>query len=154
MATVGLQNPEDLGRDVAAWFHVGSESGWLLFNYVSRSQIKYVDGGANSEEGIHKLAHQGLLEDDQVQYVLVRIGGIQEKGTLKTTTRDIFLVWNGPGLSILERGKKTEALGSVKELIRNYVAFHADLLVTNKANLNLETILDRSHPLSGSHVID
>jgi hypothetical protein len=54
------------------------------------------------------------LEDNQIQYALVRLGGIQHKGSLKVTTRDIFITWIGPAVGIIEKGKKTAYLGDVE----------------------------------------
>lgn len=41
-----------------------------------------------------------LNPDDQIQYGLVRIGGIRERGTLKTTIRDVYFTWIGNPLDI------------------------------------------------------
>lgn len=61
------------------------------------------------------------LEDDQIQYGLVRLGGIEEKGSLKTTVRDVFIAWVGPGVDIIEKGKKASSLGDVQvQIILSY----------------------------------
>jgi hypothetical protein len=49
---------------------------------------------------------------------LVRISGIQEKGALKATVRDVFFVWIGPGVGIIEKGKKNGYLGSAQKLLQ------------------------------------
>jgi len=54
------------------------------------------------------------LENDQIQYALVRLGGIAEKGTLKVTIRDVFINWIGPEVAIVEKGKKLAHLGDVQ----------------------------------------
>ena len=121
---------------------------------------------------------------------MVRVGGIQEKGTLKTTVRDVFFVWIGPNVSIIDKGKKSANLGDAKSLLQvcpfplhhpfsfsifflyffffyllsyfylfyiifilSFQPFHADITVTNRKKFNREEILDKSAPLSGSHVI-
>lgn len=57
----------------------------------------------------------------------------------------------GPSVGIIEKGKKTAQLGDAEALLQPY---HAALTALSKENLNDETIIDRSNPLSGSHVID
>jgi hypothetical protein len=54
------------------------------------------------------------LEEDQIQYALVRLGGIQEEGTLKVTIRDVFITWIGPGVGIIEKGKKAAYQGDAQ----------------------------------------
>lgn len=57
----------------------------------------------------------------------------------------------GPGVGIIEKGKKSAFLGDAEAILQ---PFHASVTALSKANFNDETIIDRSHPLSGSHVID
>ena len=40
------------------------------------------------------------------------------KGGLQKTTRDVFISWLGPGLSIIKRGKKTSHLGTVQTVLK------------------------------------
>ncbi len=141
-----LDNEAELREAQAALFNVNSTSGWLLLNYVGPSTVHFAAGG---EGGPAELAQQ--FEDDQIQYALIRIGEIQEKGTLKTTIRDIMLTWIGPGVGIIEKGKKTAFLGDAQSILQ---PFHAEVTVLRRERFNHETLLDRSHPLSGSHVID
>ncbi|EFA74937.1 hypothetical protein PPL_11971 [Heterostelium album PN500] len=140
-----LDNEGELREAQAATFNIDSTSGWVLLNYVGPSTVHFYAGGDNFDD-IKK-----QFEDDQIQYGLVRIGGIQEKGTLKTTSRDIFFCWIGPGVGIIEKGKKTALLGDAQSFLQ---PFHADITVLNKDKFDRETVLDRSSPLSGSHVID
>jgi len=116
-----------------------------LINYVGPSTIHFAAGG---EGGVDEVVPH--LEDDQIQYGLVRIGGIQEKGTLKVTVRDVFFCWIGPAVGIIEKGKKTAFFGDAQAYLQ---PFHADITVLNKEHFNTNNVLDRSHPLSGSHVI-
>ncbi|KJZ73469.1 hypothetical protein HIM_07025 [Hirsutella minnesotensis 3608] len=141
-----LDNESELREAQAALFNVNSTAGWVLINYVGPNTVHFAAGG---EGGPDDVAQQ--FEDDQIQYALIRIGGIQEKGTLKTTVRDIFITWIGPNVGIVEKGKKTPFLGDAQQYLQPY---HADVTVLNKKNFDQDHLLDRSHPLSGSHVID
>ncbi|MEH2382384.1 MAG: coactosin family protein [Nostoc sp.] len=142
-----LDNEAELREAQAALFNVNNNtSGWLLLNYVRPSTVHFTAGG---EGDVEELSPH--LEDDQIQYALVRLGNIQEKGTLKTTIRDVFITYIGPGVGIIEKGKKTAFLGDAQAYLQ---PSHADVTVLNKDNLNRVTLLDRSSPLSGSHVID
>jgi len=141
-----LDNESELREAQAALFNINSTTGWLLCNYVGASTVHFAAGG---EGDVSEIAPH--LEDDQIQYGLCRIGNIQEKGTLKTTIRDIFFCWIGPGVGIIEKGKKTALLGDAQALLQPY---HADITVLNKAHFDKDHVLDRSHPMSGSHVID
>jgi hypothetical protein len=52
------------------------------------------------------------------RYAIVRVGGIQEKGTLKTTIRDIFICWVGPAVGIIEKGRKVGYLGDAQSFLQ------------------------------------
>eukprot|EP00026_Physarum_polycephalum_P020306 Phypoly_transcript_22797.p1 GENE.Phypoly_transcript_22797~~Phypoly_transcript_22797.p1 ORF type:complete len:122 (+),score=17.09 Phypoly_transcript_22797:200-565(+) len=117
-----------------------SYSGWLQLGYTGEKSLELQNFGAG---GIGDLREK--LEDDKVQYALLRID------TGDKTTRDIFISWVGPGVSILQKGFKKSNEGEVKLLLK---PFHAELYVTNKRNFTLKEVLEKSHPLSGSHVID
>ncbi|KAK5579730.1 hypothetical protein RB653_009416 [Dictyostelium firmibasis] len=140
-----LDNEPELREAQAALFNINSTCGWVLLNYVGPSTVHFAAGGENFED------ISNMLEDDQIQYGVLRLGDIQEKGTLKTTVRDIFFCWIGPGVGIIEKGKKCALLGDAQNILQ---PFHADITVVNKRKFDRETVLDRSHPLSGSHVID
>jgi len=144
---IKIENEAELREAQAALFNINSQSGWLLINFTGPNTVRFVAGGEG--EGIQDLDSQ--FEDNQIQYALIRVGGIAEKGTLKTTLRDIFITWIGPGVGIIEKGKKAEYLGDIQALLQPY---HADITVLNRKHYSRDTIIDRSHPLSGSHVID
>eukprot|EP01132_Coremiostelium_polycephalum_P005874 gene5874-7310_t len=122
-----------------------TNSGWVVLNYVGPSTIRFINSGYGEENVCSQVSQ--LLEDDQIQYGLMRFK-VNEKGTLKTTMRDIFFTWIGPNVGIIEKGKKTANLGEVQYFLQPY---HADITILNKNNFTTETVLDRSHPLSGSH---
>src|SRR3990167_7284867 len=91
-----------------------------------------------------------MLDSDLDQYCLVRVPD-RSKSTIQETTRDIFIQWIGPKVSVIKRGKKASHLGRVQEVLQHY---HAAISATNKANFNENNVMNKSMPLSGSHVID
>lgn len=120
---------------------------------------------------VTRISHYfNYLWSNTTRYCLIRLGGIQEKGTLKTTLRDIFICHIGKDVGIIEKGKKTAFLGDaqaylqvcslsfeliyVPKWLNIFQPFHSDITVLNKDKVTNELVLDRSHPLSGSHVID
>ncbi|XP_037037590.1 uncharacterized protein LOC119075268 [Bradysia coprophila] len=145
-AYLRLDNESELREAQAALFNTNSESGWLLLNYVSDSTVHFAAGGEGGPDDV--VPH---LEADQIQYVLIRVGGIQEEGTSKTTYRDVFIAWIGPSVGIIEKGKKTAFLGDAQNMLQ---PFHASITALNSDKINKENIIDRSNPLSGSQVIE
>ncbi|KAM9993801.1 hypothetical protein ACTFIZ_011779 [Dictyostelium cf. discoideum] len=139
--TLKLDNESELREAQAALFNINSTGGWVLLNYVGPSTVHFAAGGENFSD----IAPQ--LEDDQIQYGVVRIGDIQEKGTLKTTIRDVFFCWIGPGVGIIEKGKKTAYFGDAEQYLQ---PFHAGITVLNKSHFTCDNVLDRSHPLSAA----
>ena len=137
-----IDNEDELREAQAALFNINSTSGWLLVNYVGPSTVHFAAGGEGDEN-----EWKPLLEDDQIQYLLVRLGNIPEQNSV----RDIFIKYIGFEVGIIEKGKKTAHLGDIQSLLQ---PFHADVTVVNKNALDRDSLLDRSHPLSGSHVID
>ncbi|KAG4078981.1 hypothetical protein HA402_001636 [Bradysia odoriphaga] len=145
-AVLQLDNESELREAQAALFNDNSVSGWLLLNYVGDTTVHFAAGGEGGAEDV--VSH---LEDDQIQYILIREGGIPEVGSSKTTIRDVFIAWIGPNVDVIEKGKKTAMLGDAENMLQ---PFHASITALNRDNFNDVNIIDRSHPLSGSHVID
>ncbi|KAM3431126.1 hypothetical protein MY4824_007327, partial [Beauveria thailandica] len=86
-----LDNKPALDEKKAELLGDASDSGWVLLNYVGPDTVHFAASGAGAVEQLSE-----NLNDGQTQYALVRIGGIQEKGTLKSTVRDVFVTWIGP----------------------------------------------------------
>ncbi|KAM9994961.1 hypothetical protein ACTFIY_001135 [Dictyostelium cf. discoideum] len=126
-----LEGESALSDAKADLFNTNSTNGWCLLNY---SGAEY--GGENFDEIV------GNLKDDQIQYGVVRMGGIEEKGTLKTTVRNVSFV----GL--------VQELELCKKVMLNSYFNHAGITVLNKSHFTRENVIDRSNPLSGSHVIE
>lgn len=83
-----------------------------------------------------------------MQYAVIRIPDKKDK---TDTVRDVMISWSGPSVGIMERSKKKVHIGEVKELLTPY---HADLEAISKSNFTENVVMERSGPLSGSHVID
>jgi hypothetical protein len=138
-----LDNEPELREARAALFNVNSVSGWLLLNYVGPSTVHFTAGGENLDVAAR-------FEDNQVQYALVRTV-VQDKGTVKTAIRDIFVTWIGPGVGTVEKGNKAAFLAEAQSYLQ---PFHAEVTVINRNHFNAQTLAEKSHPLSPSHVID
>src|SRR5882757_4720680 len=140
-----LDNESELREAQAALFNINSKSGWVLLNYVGPSTVHFAAGGAG---GLDDLLPQ--LEDDQIQYVLLRLGDVT--GWIGTgTTLDLFLTWIGPGVGIIEKGRKTAFLGDAQDYFQ---PFQGDVTVLNRAHCTSERLVEVSDPRAGSHVID
>jgi hypothetical protein len=119
-------------------------SGWIVLGYHKPNEIELQAKGRGSVDEL--LAH---LYDDQIQYCLIRLSVPDQE--LKISARDVFIEWNGPNVPQIEKGKKKSHLGEIKELLQPY---HSELVAVSRERFNLETVLERSSPFSGSHVID
>lgn len=140
LAILILDNESELREAQAALFNVNSNSGWLLLNYIEPSIIHFAAGG---EGGVEDLSP--FFEDDQIQYALIRIKDYENK------IRDIFITWIGSNVDIIEKSKKSKYLDDAQSYLQ---PFHADVTVLNKDKFTFNTLLNKSSPLSSSHVID
>merc|ERR1712137_1401132 len=119
------------------------EGSWVVVGYNDETTLSVQASGTG---GLEEMVE--VLANDEVQYCLVRIQ-VEKDGV--TTHRDVFIFWSGPNVSIVVRGKRKTHLGAMQKILR---PFHADLLAYNKELLTEDVVRDRSHPLSGSHVIE
>jgi len=146
MALLKLDNEAELKAKLEVLFEPSSEAGWVLLDYSGPESVKFVASGTSGLEDLKQ-----HLKDDKIQYAKIRLSGIKEKGALKDTTRDVFVLSFGKDVPIIERGLKAQFLNRAEHFLQ---PFHAAVDITNKAHFDLATLLDRSHPLSGSHEID
>merc|ERR1712110_56516 len=122
-----------------------SSSGWVVVGYKDNQTIDLVGKGTG---GVSEMVR--VLNPDEAFYCLVRIQD-NIKETLHHTTRDIFISFFGPNMSILQRGKKKSDLATVQRVLK---PFHADISAVSLTNLTEENVREKSMPLSGSHMID
>ena len=127
-----------------------SYSGWILCGYQDDNCTLEIQ--AHGEGGVDEFVQ--LLKDDQWQYVLVRTTdmskNIKMMGETKLTTRDVFITWQGPSVSILQRGRFNEHRNIIKKVLQ---PSHAELYAFGKKNFTAKEVADKSAPLSGSHEI-
>ncbi len=70
---------------------------------------------------------------------------------LQTTYRDIFFAFQGSKVPIMKRGKLVEHQGAVSA---KFEPHHADLVVKSLAALSEKSIIEKSDPKAGSHIIE
>jgi len=66
-------------------------------------------------------------------------------------TRDVFIMWIGPKVNNIQKGKKQTHQGEVVAALRPH---HVELIAANRQSFTTDIILEKSGPHSGSHVID
>lgn len=87
-----------------------------------------------------------LLQDDQQQYVMVRIPDGQKD---VPSTRDVLITWQGRSVPIIRKGRYGEHRNTVLLMFEHS---HAHLTcLGDRKNFTEELIRQRSAPLSGSH---
>jgi len=143
------ENPDAVEEALQEIHRADSTSGWLLVGYTGPASVALTAKGSGSVDEFLE-----FLNDNEVQYVLLRLGNIvkdaKNKNEKVTGTRDVLINWVGPDVGIIEKGKKKAHLGDIKGVLR---PFHAELLAGGKSEFTEDTVKDRSEPLSGSHEI-
>ena len=91
------------------------------------------------------------LKDDEFSYGLIRLANKTLEHSSKTTFRDIFFAFQGQAVSIMKRGKYVEHLGSVQA---KFEPNHAQLIVKSRPALTAESLMEKSDPKAGSHLIE
>lgn len=125
-----LDNEPELREAQSALFSANARGGgWLLLNYVGSAVVHFASGGSDSVDDL-----RGQFEDDQIQYALARLDVPGQTGS--DSTRDVFVQWTGPGVGIIEKGRKTAHLGEAQAILQ---PFHADVRVTNRERFDTET---------------
>jgi len=143
--------------------NANTRRGWILCGYQTPSHIVLQKtGDGDTAELVSNLA------DDQVQYAIIRLPDNKD-GT--ETVRDVLVCWTGmfgyfrlpyclrlttqsdagPAVKKIEAAKKKTHLGAVRNVLK---PSHAEVEAINRANFTEATLMSRSAPLSGSHVID
>eukprot|EP01121_Diplochlamys_sp_Union-15-3_P012734 TRINITY_DN3859_c0_g1_i4.p1 TRINITY_DN3859_c0_g1~~TRINITY_DN3859_c0_g1_i4.p1 ORF type:complete len:195 (-),score=38.70 TRINITY_DN3859_c0_g1_i4:4-588(-) len=125
-------------------FVEGENRAWMLLGYEGSTITVQATGTGIVSEILP------YIQPDEVQYMLVRLPAkSQESNT--TTIRDVMITWTGPKVKIFDRSRKQAHLVEVTRLLQ---PLHASLTATSLERFAEDYISLRSHPLSGSHVID
>jgi len=144
------ENAKEVGELIAKVLHAGSFSGWILCGYQDDNCTLEIQ--AHGTGGVSEFVP--LLQDDQWQYMLVRTQdtskNIKMQGEVKKTTRDVFITWQVPSVSILQRGRFNEHRNTLRSVMK---PSHADLVAIGKKNFTEQEVASKSAPLSGSHEI-
>ncbi|KAK8142139.1 hypothetical protein G3M48_009283 [Beauveria asiatica] len=125
-----LDNKPALDEKKAELLGDASDSGWVLLNYVGPDTVHFAASGAGAVEQLSE-----NLNDGQTQYALVRIGGIQEKGSLKSTVRDVFVTWIGPEVSVAEKTGKLLHESDAQSFL---APFHAAITVCSREHFTTD----------------
>lgn len=143
---IKLINADDINEGVEKIFGNSALSmGYIILGYSDSSSLTLQYTG---NEGIDDMVMH--LFEDQVQYCLLRLP-IHDTNTNTKSIRDVFIEWNGPSISNVEKGLKKSHVGDVKNMLHPY---HIGLLALSKSSFNLSTVLEKSNPQNNSHVID
>eukprot|EP01087_Luapelamoeba_hula_P001154 TRINITY_DN108_c0_g1_i1.p1 TRINITY_DN108_c0_g1~~TRINITY_DN108_c0_g1_i1.p1 ORF type:complete len:164 (+),score=26.27 TRINITY_DN108_c0_g1_i1:39-494(+) len=125
----------------------GSFSGFIVLRYTGNTSLGLQATGAG---GVEELGPH--FRDEEVQYAVVRVA-LEKYDTPRregdvVRTRDVFIQWVGPGVGIIEKGRKRSHLGEVEKILS---PTHATLFATSKKRLDERTVIEKSDPASGSH---
>lgn len=142
MATLKFENPEEFNALMNERFGKGPIASYVVLGYSGPQTVRMQAGG---EGGVTELVQQ--LKDDQIQYGLIRITYFEDGNPL---TRDVFVQWNGPKVSAIQKGIKKAHCGELKSVL---CPTAIEILASSKTNFTLETLVARSAP-TASRIID
>ena len=141
MAGLRLPDSPKVKGLIAELFDPSHRRSWIVMGYKDKDTCTLIDSG---EGGIENVVPH--LKPDSVNYFLIRIPVSEEK------TRDIFVQWCGPSVSVIRRGKKKGDLGKMTDLLS---PSHCEIQAAGVIEkVTEEVLLAKSDPTSGSHVID
>jgi hypothetical protein len=122
--------------------------GWVLASYSADGKtVGYHAHGTDGIEGLKK-----HLTEDSFYYALIRIANKKElEHSVNVTFRDVFFVFQGSKVPIMKRGKFVEHQGAVE---KRFEPNHAQLIVKDITLLNNDSLLTKSDPKAGSHIIE
>ena len=142
LVSVKFDNPEEFNKIMDENFGKGPIASYVVLGYNANNALHMQAGG---EGGVNELVSH--LRDDQIQYGLIRISYKEDGHAL---TRDVFVQWNGPKVSAIQKGIRKGHCGEVKNAL---CPTAIEILASSKSNFTLETLLARSAP-TASRIID
>jgi hypothetical protein len=129
-------------------FTKDSKRAWILLGYTDKSTIG-LEASSSSGTVADILPKLG---DDKIQYFLVRFPHNEKAGEIEILGhRDVLVVWVGPRVGIIEKGKKKVHAGGVELLLKPH---HANLTLVNKDLLTEENLRFCSDSHAGCHQIE
>jgi len=124
-----------------------SQRAWVLLGYQGKDTIILEGSGAGPVSEV-----VAKLQDDKVQYFLVRFPMGEQAGEVQAnTTRDVMVVWVGPKVGVIEKAKKKTHLGGVTLLLSPH---NANLTAVQKEFLTEQNLQFCSDPHAGTHAIE
>eukprot|EP01097_Dermamoeba_algensis_P001612 TRINITY_DN1604_c0_g1_i1.p1 TRINITY_DN1604_c0_g1~~TRINITY_DN1604_c0_g1_i1.p1 ORF type:complete len:363 (+),score=118.95 TRINITY_DN1604_c0_g1_i1:36-1091(+) len=144
LSAISCVELEHVQSVVAQLLHKSTLSGFVVLRYVNKDTVTLQ--ASQLTGGVAELLP--LLEDNQVQYVLLRLKPNPHQAT--EVSKDVFINWMGPKVSKIEQGKKTEHLGDAKEILKPH---HAQVTCLTKNGFTDDKIRALADPTAGSHVL-
>jgi hypothetical protein len=142
LSSVKFDNPEDFNKLMDDRFGKGPIASYVVLGYNANGSIRMQAGGEGSVTEM--ICH---LRDDEIQYCLIRISYLEDGHSL---TRDVFVQWNGPKVSAIQKGIKKAHCGEVKNAL---CPTAIEILASSKSNFTLDTLVARSAP-TATRIID
>jgi hypothetical protein len=142
LTTVKFENSEEFNKVMDEHFGKGPTASYVVLGYTPTGAIRMLAGGVGGVDDM--VSH---LKDEEIQYGLIRITYYEDGNPL---TRDVFVQWNGPKVSAIQKGIKKAHCGEVKNAL---CPTAIEILASSKTNFTLETLLARSAP-TAARVID
>lgn len=142
LSSVKFDNSDHFNKVMDDHFGKGPVASYVVLGYTISNSLYMQSGG---EGGVTELVSH--LRDDQIQYGLIRISYKEDGHAL---TRDVFVQWNGPKVSAIQKGIRKGHCGEVKNAL---CPTAIELLASSKSNFTLDTLLARSAP-TASRIID
>jgi len=133
---------ENIQKIAAELLHKSTLSGFVVLKYISKDTVALQTSTLSG--GVEELLPH--LEDNQVQYILLRL----QPNKASEVSKDVFITWMGPRVSKIEQGKKSEHLGDAKEVLKPH---HAQVTALTKVGFTEERIRALADPTAGSHIL-
>ncbi len=126
-----IDNNSELLEARASLFGGDLPSAWLLLNYVGDSTVHLAAGNDSDAESL-----EYHLKDDEVQYALLRL-------STASGVRDVFVSWVGPGVGIVEKGKRLAFVSDAQALLRPY---QSSITASSRSRFTTANVLAASEP--------
>jgi len=126
-------------------FSSDSPQGWLLMGYANPDTIVYEAHGFDTLATLTQ-----LLRDDAEQFFLIRLP-YNKSGSKTTASRDIFVAWSGPAVTVVERGRRRLHTDYVVSILK---PAKAQLEIFNRALLTEQHLLSCSDPRGAAIILD